>query len=119
MRRAALAFLLVFAGTTVLAEDFWAWVQIDTSNADVVEGRPAQLRLALPCLNCTSPVTPIDLPLNPTDIVTWSFGDGSHDVTVTGSASVMHTFPRGWFAVTAQASGHTIHGRIFSAPVFV
>ena len=38
----------------------------------------------------------------PTDVVTWSFGDGSPDAIITGSAEVWHVFPRGGFNVTAK-----------------
>src|SRR5438105_5005704 len=116
--RAVLAVLLLSAAA--FADDFpWYAVQIDTNNTDAVEGRPATLRLALPCLNCASPVSPIDLPVQPNDVITWSFGDGSPDVSVTGSARVTHTFPRGWFDVVARLGTHTFRKRVFSAPVFI
>lgn len=111
---------LLFAAATALADEPpWSIVTIDTNLANVVEGQPATLRLIVPVQNCTLGCLPSEVPLHPGDVVTWSFGDGSPDVTVTGSPRVMHTFPRGWFDVTARVGSRVFRQSIFSEAVAV
>jgi hypothetical protein len=112
---------LLFAAAPALATDDIDWYSVVIHiGADIVQGRPATLQLGFICQLCdpTYGFT-FDVPVKPTDVITWSFGDGSPDVAVTGSARVTHTFPRGWYSVTAQIGGHVFRKRIFSAPVFV
>src|SRR5436190_10317729 len=74
-----------------------------SANGVVVEGQPATLDLWNECppILC-APTHPL---IGSHDVVTWSFGDGSPDVAVTGSTTVTHTYSRGLYNVTATASG--------------
>jgi hypothetical protein len=110
--------VLMLVAATAFADDVpWSTVAIEAM-ANVVEGQPATLRLIIPPSVCVLPCLPYEVVLNPSDTVTWSFGDGSPDVTVTGSPRVTHTFPRGWFEVTAVVrQQHVIRNRIFSQAV--
>jgi hypothetical protein len=107
----------VAAALLFVAATAWSQVWIDASNFtdEVIEGQPATLRLVgVP--NCAGTCLGVEISLPAGEVVIWSFGDGSPDV-VTGSARVTHTFPRGWFDVTARVGQHLFRKRFFSQAI--